>query len=166
MVKTCIMRVPEVSTDSHSEPWQQDNGEFCKRLTFSETCLTGESTSDDVVISDSGKNLSFLYPRRFNVYISALTSDTTTILLLPFYVSRHPELRTGGFRWSKVLLPACLADANQRIRIRNNTLEFSSTVLPAPPPCHHMSALSKSVSFGTCVTARDVHRCPAEEIRF
>jgi len=39
------------------------------------------------------------------------TTEPTTIVLWPLYrstsVSRHLQLRTGGFCWSKVLLPAC-----------------------------------------------------------
>ena len=41
-------------------------------------------------------------------------------------VSRHLQLRTGGFCRCKVFLPACPSDANQRIRTREKTLEFSS----------------------------------------
>ena len=56
------------------------------------------------------------------------TTRTTTTVLRPLYrstcVSQHLQLRTAGFSWCKVLLPA-----NQRIRIREKTLEFSSTVL-------------------------------------
>ena len=59
----------------------------------------------------------------------------------PFYghytpstcVSRHLRLRTGGFCWCKVSLHA-LADGNQRIRISEKTLEFSSTVLSTSSP--------------------------------
>jgi len=35
---------------------------------------------------------------------------TSQLLLLPFYGNDYtgqPTLRTGGFHWSKVLLPAC-----------------------------------------------------------
>ena len=57
----------------------------------------------------------------------------TTTVLRPLYrsvcVSRHLQLRTGrGFCWCKVLLPRALADGNQRIRITQKTLEFSSTI--------------------------------------
>jgi len=43
-------------------------------------------------------------------------------------VSRHLRLRTGGFSWCKVLLPACPCCGNQHIWIREKTLEFSSAV--------------------------------------
>jgi len=60
-------------------------------------------------------------------------ATTTTTILRTIYrltcVSRHLQLRTGGFCWCKVLLPHALAGCNQRIRIREKTLEFSSTVL-------------------------------------
>ena len=36
----------------------------------------------------------------------------------------------GGFRWCKVLLPACPCWRHQRTQIREKMLEFSSTVLP------------------------------------
>jgi len=57
----------------------------------------------------------------------------TTTMLWPLYrstcVSGHLQLGTGGFCWCKVLLLHALADSNQHIRIREKTLEFSSTVL-------------------------------------
>ena len=31
-------------------------------------------------------------------------------------ISKHLQLRTGGFCWCEVLLPTCLSDGNQRIR--------------------------------------------------
>jgi len=69
-----------------------------------------------------------------------IVTTTTTAVLRPLYrttcISRHPQLRTGGFCWSKVLLPHALADGSEHIRIRENTLEFSSVVLPVPSPYH------------------------------
>ena len=41
----------------------------------------------------------------------------------------HLQLRTGGFCWSKFYCQHALAGSNQRILIRQKTLEFSSTVL-------------------------------------
>jgi len=53
-------------------------------------------------------------------------------VLQPLYrstcLSQHLHIRIGGFCWCKVLLPACSADGNQRIHIREKTLEFSSTL--------------------------------------
>ena len=43
-------------------------------------------------------------------------------------------VRRIGFCWCKVLLPHDLADGNQRIRISEKTLEFSSTVLTTLTP--------------------------------
>ena len=52
--------------------------------------------------------------------------------LRPLYRSTcdswHLQLRTGALCWCKCLMHT-LADGNQRIRIREKTLEFSSTVL-------------------------------------
>ena len=54
-------------------------------------------------------------------------------VLQPLYrstcVSRHLQLRSGGFCWCKVLLLHALADGNQCIWIREKTLEFCSTVI-------------------------------------
>ena len=62
-------------------------------------------------------------------------TTTTTTHLQPLYrstsVSQHLQLRTGGFSWCKVLLPAC----NQRIRIREKTLEFSTVLSMLSPYC-------------------------------
>jgi len=67
-------------------------------------------------------------------------TTTTTTVLWPLYrstcVSWHVQLRTGGFCWCKVLLP--LADGNQRIRIREKTLKFSSTLLYTLSPYRYM----------------------------
>jgi len=45
-------------------------------------------------------------------HLSVLIFITITTILRPLYrttsVSRHILLRTGGFCWSKVLLPTCL----------------------------------------------------------
>jgi len=47
---------------------------------------------------------------RLGQCINTATTTTTTILQ-PLYrktcINRHLQLRTGGFCWSKVLLPAC-----------------------------------------------------------
>ena len=55
-------------------------------------------------------------------------------VLRPLYrticVSQHPQLRTGGFCRSEVLLPAC--PCWWQLVHLNKTLEFSSSVLPAP----------------------------------
>jgi len=65
--------------------------------------------------------------------INPVVYHNITIILQPLYrstcVSRHLRLRTWGFCWCKVLLPHALADGNQRIWIREKTLEVSSTVL-------------------------------------
>jgi len=47
-------------------------------------------------------------------------------------ISRHPELSTGWFCWSKVWHG--LPDNNQCIQITEKMLGFSSTMLPAPSP--------------------------------
>jgi len=41
------------------------------------------------------------------------------------------NLRTGGFRWCKVLLPHALADNNQRIPVREKTLHHAIVVVHA-----------------------------------
>ena len=68
----------------------------------------------------------------------------TNTVLQPLYrttcISWHTPLKTGGFCCSKVLLPACPADDNVQIQIRDKTFEFSSTVLPAL--CPYYSVLS------------------------
>jgi len=69
--------------------------------------------------------------------------------LWPLYsVSQHLQLRTGGFCWCKVYCPHALADGNQRIRIREKTLEFSSTVL---------STLSLYLAFTKFLTTTERH---------
>ena len=54
---------------------------------------------------------------------------TTAVVLRPLCrstcVSRHLQLRTGGFCCCKVVLPMCPCDSNQHIRIREKALEFS-----------------------------------------
>ena len=79
-------------------------------------------------------------------YDKTLTSTTTTTILRPLYrttyISRHPQLRTGGFCWSKVLLPTCPCWRQLRIQIREKTREFSWTLLPAPSPWHHVKKIS------------------------
>ena len=69
---------------------------------------------------------------------------TTTItwqLYRSACVSRQLQLRTGGFCWCKVLLPACPCDGNQHILVREKTLEFCQqchlhcgSVLPSELP--------------------------------
>jgi len=44
-------------------------------------------------------------------------------------VSRHLQLRTGGFFVAKFYCPHALADSIQHIQIREKMLEFSSTVI-------------------------------------
>jgi len=72
---------------------------------------------------------------------------TTTTILHTLYrttcISQHLQLRTGGFCWSKVLLPACHCDGNYHIQIREKMLEFSSTVLPAPSPYHYYTVTTR-----------------------
>ena len=64
---------------------------------------------------------------------------TITTILRPLYrstcVSRHIQLRTRGFCWCKVLLPHTLADGNQHMWIREETMKFLnslSTLSPYP----------------------------------
>jgi len=62
-----------------------------------------------------------------------------TTVLRPLYrstcTSRHLQLSTEeDFVGSKLYCPHALADGNQRIRIREKTLEFSSVVLSALSP--------------------------------
>ena len=64
---------------------------------------------------------------------------TITTILRPLYrstcVSRHLQLRTRGFCWCKVLLPHTLADGNQHMWIREETMKFLnslSTLSPYP----------------------------------
>jgi len=58
---------------------------------------------------------------------------TTTTVLRPLHrstcMSWHLQLRTGGFFDAQFYCPHALADGNQRIQIREKTLEFSSTVI-------------------------------------
>jgi len=68
---------------------------------------------------------------------SVITSITnTSTVLRPLYrttcINRHPQLRSGRFVRAKFHCLHALADGNYRIRIRENTQKFSSTVLPAP----------------------------------
>ena len=60
-------------------------------------------------------------------------TTTTTTVLRPLYRSTcirwYLQLRAAGFCWCKVLLPHALTDGNQRIQIREKTLEFFLTVL-------------------------------------
>ena len=83
----------------------------------------------------SGPNARYRVWEAFTFTFTTILLSTATILRQLYRttcVSRHPQSRTGGFCWSKVLLPAC-----PYIRITENwqkMLEFSSTVLPAPSP--------------------------------
>jgi len=67
------------------------------------------------------------------IIISVAVRGNTTTVLQPLYrstcISRHLQLRTGGFCWYKVYCPNALADGNQSTQIREKTLEFSSTAL-------------------------------------
>jgi len=47
--------------------------------------------------------------QRHSVSTNIITTTTTVLRLLyrKTCIRRHPQLRTGGFRWSKVLLPTC-----------------------------------------------------------
>ena len=59
------------------------------------------------------------------------TTHTTNVLQPPHRstcVSRHLQLRTGGFCWCKVLLPHTFADGSQHIWTEEKKLDFSSTV--------------------------------------
>ena len=58
--------------------------------------------------------------------------------------SRHLQLRTAGFCWrAKFYCSHALADGNQRIVIREKTLEFSSTVLSTLSPYLKVRVRSK-----------------------
>jgi len=54
-----------------------------------------------------------------------LKTTTTTTILQQLYrstcVSQHLKIKTGGFCWCKVLLPARLAGSNQHIQIKEKT---------------------------------------------
>jgi len=43
--------------------------------------------------------------------VGLTTTSTSMTILKPLYrtacISQQPQLRTGGFYWSKVLLPSC-----------------------------------------------------------
>ena len=65
-----------------------------------------------------------------------------TAIVRPLYrttcVSWHPRLTTGGFCWNKGLMLACPCWWQLLIQIREKTLQFSSTVLPASSPYRDM----------------------------
>ena len=65
-------------------------------------------------------------------------TNNKAIVLRPLYrsacVSRHLQLTTGGFCWrAKFYCPHALADGNQRIQIRDKTLEFSTVLSTLSP---------------------------------
>ena len=61
--------------------------------------------------------------------------SSRTTVLRPLYrttcIGRHRQLRTGGFCWSKVLLPACPCWWQLAHSYWEKTLEFSSMEAPA-----------------------------------
>jgi len=65
--------------------------------------------------------------------LSSVIPPNPTTVSWPLYsstcVTWHLQLRTGGFCWCKVLLPAGLTDGNQHIPVREKMPELSSTVL-------------------------------------
>ena len=72
------------------------------------------------------------------IYWMGRNITTTATILRPLYrstcISWHLQLRTGGFCWCKVLCLHALGNGNQRIWIRDKTLEFFSTVLSTLSP--------------------------------
>jgi len=92
------------------------------------------------VASPSGDPFYFFFWHNTLQLAFCLLLTTTANVLQPLYtptcVIWHVQLRTGGFCWCKVLLPA-LADGSQCIRIREKMLEFS-TAFSTPSPYHSL----------------------------
>jgi len=108
----------------------------------------------------------------FCCMVKLCKNDNTTAVLRPLYrstcVSRYLQLRTGGFRWCIVLLPACPSDGNQCIRIREKTLEFSSTVLSTLSP-YLKSCAKKSCTIAGVASAKTSLKlfwCPMYKISY
>ena len=74
----------------------------------------------------------------FQLVHTLLWDTTTTTVLQPLYrstsVSWHLKLITGGFCWCQVFCRHALADSNQRIQVREKTLEFSPTLFSTLSP--------------------------------
>ena len=72
------------------------------------------------------------------MYLNQKNNTTTTTVLWTLYrsawVGQHLQLRTGGFVHAKFYCLHALADGNQHIWIRENTVGFSSTVLSTLSP--------------------------------
>jgi len=77
---------------------------------------------------------------------------THRTILLPLYRSTcpcwHPELRTGGYRWSKVLLSYAVAHSSY--------LEFSSAALSTLSPYYTATILRNNSKIAITVAARYV----------
>jgi len=74
-------------------------------------------------------------------FITSTTTTTTVVLLRPLYrttcISRHLQLRTGGFCWSTFAAGMPLLTATSALRLGGKMLEFSSVVLHAPSPYYY-----------------------------
>ena len=70
--------------------------------------------------------------------------------------SWHCQLRTAGFCWSKVLLPACPRSWQLVRLVREIMQQFSSTVLPAPFP-HHLQPSQYNMIYTSSITSSFSH---------
>ena len=74
---------------------------------------------------------------QINLLTYLLTTTTTTTTTISRQLHRTTcQLRTGGFCWSKALLPTCPCWWQQAHSEQGADAEFSSTVLPAPSQYH------------------------------
>jgi len=125
----CCRYRREILKSLHSN--QQDTAACDQQNVYTKCDTTKHQCAASATLCTTSSHLQYTY-----IYI--LT--TTIAILRPLYrttcISWHPQLRTGGFCWSKVLLPHALDDGNKHIHIREKTLEFSSVVLPVLSPYH------------------------------
>ena len=86
---------------------QSDSSQTCTKLDVQATDVdVVERQFQNAVVNAIGRTL-----QHTATTTTATTTTTTTTILWALYrttcISRHTQLRTGGFRWSKVLLPRC-----------------------------------------------------------
>jgi len=82
-------------------------------LLLADKCHMTHFIDDDDHVSVTKLRRPALY-NRITVSVTVVENDESTAwqqqltVLQQFYISQHPQLRTGGFCWSKVLMLSCL----------------------------------------------------------